>query len=455
MIESAFWIPLKYKGSNMFSKCFKLISSFFHNEAAGGILLFICALLAMIVANSPLKDYYFDFWQLSFGVKIGEYFIGMNLHHWLNDVFMSIFFLIVGLEIKREFLFGELVGFKKAAFPVLAALGGMIVPGIIYFSLNFGTPSQNGFGIPMATDIAFALGVMMLLGKRVPIALKVFLVTLAVADDLGAIIVIGVFYTSDFNVMWFLISLAMLAILIVLNKKDVRILTPYLILGVVLWIAVHNTGIHATIAAVALAFTIPVRAKMDSKEFASKISETFVPLFLEKEKDRENILLHHEQLETLQSIKKHSKNVQNPLLRLEHALAPWSSFLIMPLFGFANAGVTITSDIDFGIDAIMLGIILGLVVGKPIGILIFTFLCHKLKIAQKPDSVSWINILGAGMLAGIGFTMSIFVSNLAFGDNVVSTNLSKLSILIASSLAGIIGSLFLIIEHKIEHRKKH
>lgn len=438
----------------MISSIGRFFRGFFQNEAAGGILLFICALLAMIVANSPIAHYYFEFWEMDFGFKLGEHFIGMSLHHWLNDVFMSIFFLIVGLEIKKEFLFGELVGFKKAAFPVLAALGGMIAPGLIYFSLNAGTPSQSGFGIPMATDIAFALGVMMLLGKRVPVALKVFLVTLAVADDLGAIIVIGIFYTSNFSIMWFLVSLALLAVLIVLNRLDVRSLAPYLIIGVFLWLAVHTTGIHATIAAVALAFTIPIKSKLDSGEYENKLSKTLIPHFSTKDKERANILLHNEQMESLGMIIKESKRVQNPLLRLEHTLAPWSNFFIMPLFGFANAGVMISSNIDFRIDHIMLGIILGLVIGKPIGILTFTFLCDKLKIAKKPESVSWINILGAGMLGGIGFTMSIFVSNLAFSDP-SSTDLSKLSILIASSLAGILGSLFLIIEHKIEHRKSH
>lgn len=436
-----------------FTSIFNYFALFFRSEAAGGILLFVCAILAMIVANSPLSHYYFEFRELDFGIKFGEYFIGMSLHHWLNDVFMSVFFLVVGLEIKREFLFGELVGFKKAAFPVLAALGGMIIPGIIYFGLNIGTPSQNGFGIPMATDIAFALGVMMLLGKRVPAALKVFLVTLAVADDLGAIIVIGVFYTSNFSFAYFIASIVIFGILVLLNRKDVRSLTPYLIIGVFLWLTVHSAGIHATIAAVALAFTIPVKPKDDGKQFLGKVSSSFMPLFLAKDKERDSILLDHAQLDVLNSIIKGSKNVQNPLLRLEHALQPWSNFLIMPLFGFANAGVKIGENINFGVDHIMLGIILGLVIGKPIGILIFTFLCHKLNIAQKPSSVSWINILGAGMLAGIGFTMSIFVSNLAF-SNPLSTDLSKLSILIASSLAGILGSLFLIIEYKIEHRKK-
>lgn len=427
------------------------IKAFFNNEAAGGILLFVCALLAMIVANSPLAKYYFAFWEIPLGIKVGETFIGMSLHYWLNDVFMSFFFLMVGLEIKKEFLFGELVGFKKAAFPVLAALGGMIAPGIIYFSLNVGTPSQSGFGIPMATDIAFALGVMMLLGKRVPVALKVFLVTLAVADDLGAIIVIAVFYTSNFSFMWFGLSISLLVVLILFNKLDIRSLFPYIAVGVLLWLSVHNTGIHATIAAVALAFCIPIKPKIEAGHFADNINAA-IKSFLNKDIERTNILLHNEQMHSLGGIISHAKNVQNPFLRLEHTISPWSNFLIMPLFGFANAGVMISSDINFHIDHIMLGIILGLVIGKPIGITTFTFLCDKLKLAKKPESVSWINIFGAGMLGGIGFTMSIFVSNLSFSD-AASTDLAKLSIIIGSSLAGILGSLFLIIEHKLEHRK--
>lgn len=431
----------------------KFFYDFFHNEAAGGILLFICALIAIIVANSPISHYYFKFWEMEFGFKLEKYFVGISLHHWINDVFMSIFFLVVGLEIKKEFLFGELVGFKRAAFPVLAALGGMILPGIIYLALNVGTPSRSGFGIPMATDIAFALGVMMLLGKRVPVALKVFLVTLAVADDLGAIIVIGIFYTSDFNVIWFLISILLLAILIIFNKLDIRSLAPYLIFGLLLWVAVYNTGIHVTIAAVALAFTIPVKPMLESGEYKNRISKLIL-YFTNKDKENTNILLHNEQVESLGMIIKDSKKVQNPLLRLEHALSSWSNFFIMPLFGFANAGVVINSNVNFKIDHIMLGIILGLVIGKPVGIFVFSFLCDKLKVAKKPESLSWINIFGAGILGGIGFTMSIFVANLAFSEH-LSTDLAKLSILIASSLSGILGSIFLITEYKIKHRNKH
>lgn len=429
------------------------VKAFFNSEAAGGILLFICALLAMIVANSPLAEYYFHLWEIPLGVYVGETFIGMSLHHWINDVLMSFFFLVIGLEIKKEFLFGELVGFKKAAFPVLAALGGMIAPGIIYFSLNIGTPSQNGFGIPMATDIAFALGVMMLLGKRVPVALKVFLVTLAVADDLGAIIVIAIFYTSNFAISWFLMSIGLLVVLILFNKLDVRSLFPYMAVGVLLWLSVHNTGIHATIAAVALAFTIPVKPKIESKPFAVVINET-ITHFLSKDKERENILLHSEQMHSLGAIVSQAKGVQNPFLRLEHTISPWSNFIIMPLFGFANAGVAIGADINWHIDHIMLGIILGLVIGKPLGITLFTFICDTIKIAKKPESVSWINILGAGMLGGIGFTMAIFVANLSFPTSVPSTDLAKLSIIIASLTAGVLGSAFLIIEHAVEHRKK-
>lgn len=437
---------------------FMNIKKFLESESAGGILLFICAILAMFCANfSPIKEIYFKLWEMPFGISFNDIFIGFSLQHWLNDVFMAFFFLVVGLEIKREFLFGELVGFKRAAFPVFAALGGMIVPGIIYYSFNVGSPSEHGFGIPMATDIAFALGVMMILGKRVPVALKVFLVTLAVADDMGAIIVIGMFYTSDFNILWFLISLGVIASLVVINKLHITSLVPYILLGICLWFTVHNSGIHATIAAVALSFCIPVRQSIDVKEYLKNVTN-FPSIFLQKERERENILLTGDQISLIDELERETKRVQNPLLRLEHRLSKISTLIIMPLFGFANAGVDLSGDISFNIDGIMYGIILGLVVGKPIGITLFTFICHSLKFAKKPDSITWINIWGAGMVAGIGFTMSIFVSNLAFTTQ-ASTNLSKVSILIASSLACILGSTFLVIYSNIkktdEQQNKH
>ena len=422
------------------------------SESFAGILLLCCAVLAMIVANSPWGDSYAALWKTKFGFDVNGVFIGMSLEHWINDVLMAFFFLVVGLEIKREVLFGELAGFKRAALPIIAALGGMIGPGIIYFTLNAGTPSEHGFGIPMATDIAFALGVLSALGKRVSISVKVFLVSLAVADDLGAIIVIALFYSSGISFGWLAVAAGIVAVLIVLNKMGVKALTPYMILGVCLWLAVHNCGVHATIAAVVLAFTIPVAPKMDTLDFMEKI-KAVVNNFQEAQKQKEGILLQSEQVEALHHIAKHKNAVQNPLLRLEHALAPYSNYLIMPIFAFANAGVSIGSNIDFGIDHVFLGIFFGLVVGKPLGIFTFTFLAEKLGIAARPKGATWVEIFGAGALGGIGFTMSMFVTNLAFSGEhaLVATDVAKISILIASLSAGILGSIFFFVRDKVTH----
>ena len=422
------------------------------SESFAGILLLCCAVLAMIVANSPLSNAYAGLWKTQFGFSVNGHFIGMSLEHWINDVLMAFFFLVVGLEIKREVLFGELAGFKRAALPIIAALGGMVGPGLIYFALNGGTASEHGFGIPMATDIAFALGVLSTLGKRVSVSVKVFLVSLAVADDLGAIIVIALFYSSGIALEWLLVSAGIVVVLIILNKMGVKALTPYMVLGVFLWIAVHNCGVHATIAAVMLAFTIPVAPRIDTLSFMEKLKK-IVSHFQEAETKKDGILLQNEQLEALHHLSKDKNAVQNPLLRLEHALAPYSNYLIMPIFAFANAGVTIGSNIDFGVDYVFLGIFLGLVVGKPIGIFTFTFIAEKLGIAARPTGVSWVEIFGAGTLGGIGFTMSMFVTNLAFSGEhaLIATDVAKISILIASLSAGILGSIFFLVRNKAAH----
>lgn len=421
-----------------------------HSESFAGVLLLCCAILAMIVANSPFGESYSELWKSKVGFYINDIFIGMSLGHWINDVLMAFFFLVVGLEIKREVLFGELAGFKKAALPVIAALGGMVGPGLIYYSLNAGTPSEHGFGIPMATDIAFALGVLSILGKRVSLSVKVFLVSLAVADDLGAIIVIALFYSSGVSFEWLAVAAAIVVVLSILNKLGAKSLKPYLLLGVFLWVAVHNSGIHATIAAVVLAFTIPVAPRIDTITFMDRL-KGMVSKFEEGQNKKDSILLHGDQVEALHHIAIHKTEVQNPLVRLEHALAPYSSFLIMPIFAFANAGVAIGNNIDFGVDHVFLGILCGLVIGKPIGIFLFTFLAEKLGIASRPTGVKWVEIFGAGALGGIGFTMSMFVTNLAFsGDHaLIATDVAKISILIASLVAGICGIIFFVIKDKI------
>ncbi|PAF50886.1 Na+/H+ antiporter NhaA [Helicobacter sp. 13S00401-1] len=418
--------------------------NFVKSESFGGVFLFVCGVLAIVVANSPIKDLYHEFFHGDLGLSFHGVFYGFSLHHWINDVLMAFFFLMVGLEIKKEILFGELNGFQKAAFPVMAAIGGMIAPGLIYFLLNKGTGSYHGFGIPMATDIAFALGVMMMLGKNVPTSLKLFLVTLAVADDLGAILVIAIFYTNDLNLVWLGISVAITIILIIMNKVGIKSLLLYLFVGIFLWFSVHFSHIHATIAAVVLAFCIPTTSKKDFKFFSLKLKQA-----AKISPETNSVLLDDEKNHALHVLRNSSREVQSPLLRLEHILAPWSAYFIMPIFAFANAGVTINSNFNLEIDHIFLGILLGLVVGKPLGIIITTFLCEKLHIAKRPEGISWMHILGAGMLAGIGFTMSIFVSNLAFVPE-DSKDLAKISILIASLASGIIGSIFLYFYNKIK-----
>ncbi|MCI7485815.1 MAG: sodium/proton antiporter NhaA [Helicobacter sp.] len=432
----------------------EIFLAFIRAESFSGILLFFCAVCAMIVANSSLSESYFWLWHENFGFSFGEHFYGFRLHDWINDVLMALFFLMVGLEIKREVLFGDLNGLKKAAFPVVGALGGMVVPALIYFILNANTNSWHGFGIPMATDIAFALGVILLLGKRVPMALKVFLVTLAVADDLGAVIVIATAYPSPegLHLVWLFCAVAVVGVLIVLNRLGIRHLAVYLGLGVILWFCVHHSGIHATIAAVMLAFCIPVKPKLQSQDFVKLLDELPQTFKNIDKNERKNILLTHQQVKIVEALAKDSINVQNPLLRLEHALQPICAFFVMPIFAFANAGVDIRGEIDFRIDHIMLGVFLGLVVGKPIGILCFSFLCEKFRIAARPAGISWGHIFGAGVLAGIGFTMSIFVSNLAFED-LNAQNVAKVAILLASSVAGIVGALVLFVIDRVGQRK--
>lgn len=430
----------------------QVLLNFIRSESFGGIFLGISTIFALCVANSPLSPLYHTTFATPFGFQFGEYFVGMPLKLWVNDVLMSFFFLLVGLEIKREMLFGELNSFSKAAFPAIAAFGGMLIPGLIYYALNFGTPSSHGFGIPMATDIAFALGVMLILGKRIPIALKVFLVTLAVVDDLGAIVVIALFYGDSIHALWLLASGGIILVLVACNMRGITLLSVYLVLGVLLWFCIHASGIHATIAAVILAFCIPVKAKKNFKAFREQMNKLAKNYQADPKNStkEEAVLLDPHKLELLHEIQQSAINTQNPLLRLEHFLQPWSAYFIMPFFAFANAGVSIESNFNFHIDHIFLGVFLGLVVGKPIGIFLASFLCEKLGIARRPDGISWTYIIGAGMLAGIGFTMSLFVSELAFTIE-EAKELSKITILLASLTSCIVGVVFLLLSGKAKN----
>ncbi len=417
------------------------IDRFINKEALSGILLFIATVAAVIVANSSWGQSYYDLWHMPLGMNLGVHSISMSLTYWIDDGLMALFFLMVGLEIKREMLIGELSSISKASFPIIAAIGGMLIPALVYVGLNPDNPL--GFGIPMATDIAFALGILMLLGSKVNPAVKLFLVALAVVDDLGAVLVVATVYTAEIHTEYFLHAGFIYLLIWALNFKGVTKLTPYLILGVFLWVYIHAIGIHATIAGVLLAFAIPIKSKINEKRFIDE-SRKDVDEF-EKYMDEIPILNHH-QIDNLENIAYNYDKVQNPLVRLEHNLHGLSAFFIMPLFAFSNAGVLIDFTTVNANLSIVLGVIFGLLIGKPIGIFGFTYLANKFKIVKKPDNISWNEILSVGFLGGIGFTMSIFITHLAFADeNIISA--VKLGVFIASFMAAIIG-VFLILNTK-------
>lgn len=379
---------MKTENTNLFIR-------FFNSERSSGILLIICAAIALAISNSPLGSHWVHFWHS----KIGLESIGLkkDILHWVNDGLMAVFFLLVGLEIKREIIEGELSSLTKALLPVSAALGGMIVPAIIYLLMNFHTPASSGWGIPMATDIAFALGVLSLLGKRVPFSLKIMLTALAIVDDLGAILVIAIFYSSNISIMHLFLALGTFAVLIGLNKFGIRYMAVYILLGMVLWYFTLKSGVHATIAGVLLAFSIPLGR-------GTQVSAAE---------------------------------------KLEHFLHKPVSFFIMPVFAIANTGFVIHSDIsNVFTSPASLGIILGLFIGKPLGISFFSWIAVKTKLAGLPSASTWKQLIGIGFLGGIGYTMSIFIALLAF-DDISLQSFSKAAILCASLLSGIVGFILL------------
>ena len=414
------------------------LNKFINKEALSGILLFVATIAAVIVANSSYGQAYYDLWHLPLGINVGELEISMTLTYWIDDALMALFFLMVGLEIKREMLIGELSSVSKASFPIVAAIGGMVIPALVYVALNPDNPL--GFGIPMATDIAFALGILMLLGTRVNPALKLFLVALAVVDDLGAVLVVATVYTSDIQSQYFVHAGIIYALIWALNFKGVTKLLPYLILGIALWIYIHAIGIHATIAGVLLAFAIPIKSMMDERKFISD-SKNDIKQF-EEHIDEIPILNHH-QIDSLENIAHNYDKVQNPLVRLEHNLHGLSAFIIMPLFAFSNAGVLIDFTTVNANLMIVLGVVFGLIIGKPIGIFGFTYLATKLNIIKKPDNISWSEVLAVGFLGGIGFTMSIFITHLAFVDETIIAAV-KLGVFLASFIAAVIGVLLIL-----------
>ncbi|MEZ5084303.1 MAG: Na+/H+ antiporter NhaA [Bacteroidales bacterium] len=420
------------------------IGNYIKEESLGGFILILMTVVAIVWANSSYYDYYYYLWHdLKFGISLGNFELNKALHYWINDGLMAIFFFMVGLEIKREVLAGELSTIKKASLPLSAAVGGMVVPALMYVIFNYNNPeSMAGWGIPMATDIAFALGMMSLLGKRVPINLKIFLTALAIADDLGAILVIAIFYTESIDVNELMNAGIFLAILMGANRLGVRRVTFYALVGFIgVWISFFYSGIHATIAGVLIALTIPVRTKISESTYIDKL-HILLHRF-EKASPNDKSLLTQKQAHLVSDIESLSKDAHTPLQKLEHALHPITAYIILPIFALSNAGVRIEGDF-FGLlfHPISLGIIFGLVAGKAIGISLFSHLMVKLKMASLPEGLTWRHIYGAGLLGGIGFTMSIFIAGLAFvSDEFIQ--IAKVGIFTASFLAAVAGLLIL------------
>jgi NhaA family Na+:H+ antiporter len=377
----------------------KLFTDFFKSERSGGIVLILCTVVSLLLANVFIGQEYLDFWHNKAGFEWGGINLKLSWEHWINDGLMAIFFLLIGLEIERELYVGELSSVRNASLPIAAAIGGMAIPALIHFGLNQGTATENGFGIPMATDIAFALGILSLAGKRVPLALKIFLTALAIIDDLGAILIIAVFYTHELNTMYLFIALGIFGGLLVLNRLKVHSLIPYILGGLVMWYCMLQSGVHATITGVLLAFAIPFG---DGKE-------------------------------------------KSPSYKLQHFLHIPVAFIIVPLFALANTGILLNTPMGEVLgNSNSFGILGGLIIGKPAGILLLCYIAIKLRAAAMPEGVNWLQLAGAGILAGIGFTMSIFITLLAFADPQI-VQYSKIAILVSSLIAGLAG--FIVIRN--------
>lgn len=415
---------------------------FLRAEAAGGILLLVCTVVALAWANSAWSDAYTALWRTRLTLSLGDFALDKPLFLWINDGLMAIFFFVVGLEIKREVLVGELRSVRQATLPIAAALGGMAVPAIFYAAMNTGRPGSAGWGIPMATDIAFALGILALLGKRAPLSLKVFLTALAIVDDIGAVLVIALFYTAEISYVNLALGGGFLIALVAANRAGVRHPLVYAVLSFGLWAAFLKSGVHATVAGVLAAMTIPARTRINSGEFLAR-GRFLLQKFEEAAAPGEGVLTNHRQRAAVQALETACQNAESPMQRLEHGLHPWVAWVIMPLFALANAGVSPGGELFTALaDPVALGIIAGLVAGKQVGITLFAWLAVRARLAVLPEGLTWRHIYGVSWLGGIGFTMSLFIGGLAFGDTPLLT-VAKVGILCASLVAGLVGWLLL------------
>ena len=427
-----------------FDRLLNPLEEFIHRQTTSGILLMLCAVVALYIANSQWSEAYFRLLGMPVIVGMEGFQLSKSLHHWINDGLMAIFFFVIGLELKRELLVGELADPKQALLPIVAAIGGMLVPVAIYISINPSGHTFDGWGVPMATDIAFALGVLALLGKRIPKNLLTFLVALAIVDDLGAVTVIALFYTETLNLYALVIVAIMLILLIALNLGGIRRPLPYVLLGLVLWSAMLKSGVHATLAGIFLAFTVPMRPKYDPKRFLAQINEMVGEIrrtFLREE----NIVKNDELRSRVQALGEGVQLVQAPAQILEHKMHLPSAYLVIPIFSLANAGIPIdwSSFGEIVTHPVSMGITAGLVAGKLIGIAGFSWVAVKLGLTSLPHGVNFKHVIGVALMGGIGFTMSIFVAELGFAHHAADLLLAKTGVLLASALAGISGFVWL------------
>ena len=423
-----------------FDRVLTPLEEFIHRQTTSGMLLMLCAVIALIIANSPWNDGYHHLLETHFSVGLPGFTLSMSLHHWINDGLMALFFFVIGLELKRELLVGELSDPVQAALPIVAAVGGMLVPALTYFAFNPEGHAQSGWGIPMATDIAFALGAIALLGGRVPHSLLTFLIALAIVDDLGAVVVIALFYTASLDLTALAGAAIILALLISLNLGGVRRALPYALLGIVLWLATVKSGVHATLAGVFLAFSIPMRPKYDPERFLIHVQSMLEQIKQVYARDR-NIIRNDELRSRVRALEDGVHLVQAPAQILERKMHLPSAYLVIPIFALANAGIPIdwSSFGEVATHPISLGVIVGLVGGKLVGVAGFAWLAVKLGLCHLPAGLAFMHIVGAALMSGIGFTMSIFIAELGFASHAEDLLLAKAGILIASTVAGVSG----------------
>ena len=427
-----------------FDRVLNPLDEFIHRQTTSGVLLMLCAIVALYVANSQWSEAYVRLLEMPFTVGIEGFQLSKSLHHWINDGLMALFFFVIGLELKREILVGELADPKHALLPIIAAVGGMLVPVLIYISINPEGHTFDGWGVPMATDIAFALGALALLGERVPKNLLTFLVALAIVDDLGAVVVIALFYTETLNFTALVFAAIIMILLAALNLGGIRRPLPYVLLGLVLWIAVLKSGVHATLAGIFLAFTIPMQPKYDPQRFVAQIKE-MVGQIRQAYLREENIVKNDELRSRVQALAEGVNLVQAPAQILEHRMHLPSAYLVIPIFSLANAGIPIdwSSFGDIVTHPVSMGIAAGLLFGKLIGIAGFSWLAVRLGMTSLPHGVNFRHMLGVALMGGIGFTMSIFIAELGFAHHAEDLLMAKTGVLLASLLAGVSGFLWL------------